>query len=108
MERLKGSRPKGKAPYGFSTSGPKGWRGKSESHVADSKRGLKSEEPAPSVIHASNLPRSVVGVSRGVPDARNPGAGRKSSPHSTHIPGGAIDRPARATFDPASQKRGKR
>jgi hypothetical protein len=81
----------------YSTAGPRGWRGKSESHVANSRRGLKSDEPARSIVHASNNPPSVVEVHRGIKDSRSGRPAWFASPHGTHRPDGAVKSPKRAT-----------
>ena len=106
-DRLRGQKSKATRPFSYSTGGP--WRGKSESHVADSKRGLRSDEPARSVIHASNLPKGVVGVRRGVKDARSGTPARWGTPYSSHALGGAVLAPKRSSRQPVSPtKRGKR
>jgi hypothetical protein len=83
--------------------GPRGWRGESESHVADSRRGLKSDEPTRSIVHASNNPPSVVEVRRGIKDSRSGRPAWFASPHNTHGPDGAVKSPKRATRQPVSR-----
>jgi hypothetical protein len=96
-DRHRGQMSKSNSAY--STAGPKGNRGPEEHMVADSKRGRPQDEPARSVIHASNNSGKVSQVHRGIKDERSGTPAWFASPHGTHSPDGAVKRPMRATRD---------
>jgi hypothetical protein len=87
-DKLKGQTNKGHAPYGYSTSGPKGWRGP-DNHVADSRRGRTAADKGATITNTQSMEKHQGGRSK-VPI-------RWGVPHSSHPIEGAVRVPKKAS-----------
>jgi hypothetical protein len=76
-DRLKGSTNRAKSPYGFSTAGPRGWKGPSTQHLAFSRGGRQARDTADEVRNRASVEQHQGG--RAAPHRR-----RFAIPEGTH------------------------
>ena len=95
-DRLKGSRDKAAAPFGFATGGPKGWRGPQTDHKAWSTSGMTDR-------HAGDTRRNWASVEKHQGGRSSPGHRSFATPHGTHGPDGAVNYPRWSVRNPTGK-----